>query len=133
MCIRDSLETAAPYISSWGGIAIFCAILLPALAVTWVASCVLFKAKTPSKAGIITAVILEIIIIAIAAVLMGLADHYEDQAFCLFYSMAQPISFSLTSSIDSLSQVAETAASIPSLTRNAVIPSAILVAPAITA
>lgn len=129
----DILETAAPYFSSWGGVAIFCAILLPALAVTWVASCVLFKAKTPSKAGIITAVILEIIIIAVAVVLSGLADHYEDQAFSTFYSMAEPISFSLTSSIESLSQVAETASAIPSLTRHAVIPSAVLIAPAMAA
>lgn len=93
----DIFESAAPYFSSWGGVAVFCAILLPALAITWVASCVLFKAKAPSKAGIITAIILEIIIIAVAATLMGLADHYEDEAFSSFYSMSAPLSFSLPS------------------------------------
>lgn len=70
----DFYFSEAPMLNGWGAICVMLAVTIPCLALVWAACSVLFKAKAPSKSAVITAVILEVIIISAAVVLLNLAS-----------------------------------------------------------
>lgn len=80
----DFLETNSPIIESWGNICIFFAVLIPSALIVRYSCIPLFKAKAPSKATIITAVIFEALFVIGAVTLNAIAEHSGESTY--YYS-----------------------------------------------
>lgn len=71
----DWLDSNAPILESWGHICTIFAVLIPILIALRYSCAHIFKAKTPSKSVITTAIVFEIIFIIAAVVLLALAEQ----------------------------------------------------------
>lgn len=63
-------------LQGWCYASIFAAVFIPMAAITWLASVVIFRVKAPGKGMIISAIILELLLIVAAVVLHNLTEGY---------------------------------------------------------
>ncbi len=72
---------SAPYINSWGIVCLLMACIIPAIAIWWTASSIIFKVKGASTPVIITGIVFEVIFIIAAAVLLNM--NYDTDQFAI--------------------------------------------------
>lgn len=85
------IETSSPITEAWGYVCVFFAVLIPSLVITRYCCVPLFRAKTPSTASIITAIIFEMLFVIGAIILITISEQSHD-----ILNIASDLSSSLT-------------------------------------
>ncbi|MCM1355736.1 MAG: PspC domain-containing protein [Staphylococcus sp.] len=80
------LETNMPVVENWGNVCLFFSILIPCFLIVRYSAIPVFKAKAPSTATVVTAVIFEVLFIIGAIVLLAIANNSGDYEVVYNYS-----------------------------------------------